>query len=101
MNIYLYIFYILPLGLCLFGYTLRTIYNVQEDIKKKEKFVKLYPLDDFHPTELRMDILNRLLISIIPGLNFGCLLIDIFPEVFRTSYDKIINWLEQPIISSD
>lgn len=101
MNLNFYWFYFVPLCICLFGYTLRTYFNVQFDKQKKEEFVKLNLEDKYYPKELRIDIFNRILVSFIPVINIIAMVTDIFPELFHSTYEKIETWLEQPIISRD
>lgn len=96
MDLNFYWFYFVPLCICLFGFTLRTIFNVQRDKQKKLEFKKQYL-----PKELRIDIFNRILVSIIPIVNILAMVTDIFPEFFHSTYKKIETWLEQPIISRD
>ena len=101
MNLNFYLFYWVPLCICIFGFTLRTIFNIQQDKQKKEEYNKLNLNDKFYPKELRIDIFNRILVSIIPVVNILAMITDIFPELFYSTYHKIETWLEQPIISRD
>mgnify|MGYP001565600743 CR=1 FL=1 len=86
------IFYLAPCLTCLIAYTHKTIKNYKKDLlKRSDKF--------YTPTDRVVDIVSRLLISLIPFLNIVAALFDAGPHIISWIYLKLEFILSQPLVS--
>ena len=84
--------YWLPLGLCAYGYTVRTWKNYQADVKARSD--KGY----YRPTDKLGDLIGRGVISIIPVGNVMAACFDVAPEVFGDWFRLLGEIFDQPIV---
>jgi uncharacterized membrane protein len=93
IEIFIYVFYVVPAVLCLIGYFFRTIKKVKED-----QLRQLEHGDWYLPEETIGTVLGRIIISLIPGLNIVALLVDLFQETFEKIIPAIKRFVSIPLV---
>jgi len=103
--------YWLPLAVCAVGYTARTWRNVQKDLKEREMYNKLEALRKdprcpanclytcaYAPTCTIGTLIGYGFASIIPMVNWICVIGDIAPDYLSGFFKTIGGILNQPLV---
>ena len=85
--------YWVPLSICVYGYTARTLVNYLLDVKVREEDTEHYS-----PTDTVGSLIGRGLVSILPIANLWAASFDVAPEVFRTAWKWIEDAFDIPLV---
>lgn len=84
--------YYLPLGLCLYGYSIRTWKNYQKDTEARDS-------DKYYlPTDTIGSLIGRAIVTIIPVGNLLAATFDIGPKIFANFFEWIGRVFDQPLV---
>lgn len=84
--------YWVPLGLCAYGYTVRTWVNYRRDITLRDTEKHYIPRDTVGT------LLGRTWVSITPVVNIWAAAFDVAPPLFGSLFDWFGRLFDQPLV---
>jgi hypothetical protein len=92
--------YWVPLLLCIFGYTIRVIVDVQKDVDARTKAEEAGPGKNqcYVPSVRIGTILGYALVSIVPVANLWAALFDVGPKIFGRFFSMLGQIFDQPLV---
>lgn len=85
--------YWVPLSLCVYGYTVRTWFNYQKDVKARDNE------KHYSPTDTIGTLIGRGLASIIPVANLWAASFDVAPKLFTSFFTWIGKVFDVPLVA--
>ncbi len=86
------ILYWVPLSLCAFGYTVRTIRNYRTDLIQRRS------VNYYTPTDTIGDLIGRGFASTMPLVNLWCAMVDVGPDIFGNFFKWMGRVFSQPLV---
>lgn len=88
--------YWLPLVLCVYGYTVRTWADYQDEVDKREDCEKNGGF--YYPTLTIGTIIGRAVAAVIPVANLFAAIFDVAPKVFGDFFSWVGRVFDQPLV---
>ena len=91
------VLYWAPLGLCVYGYTIRTWVNYRKD--KANRDAVIHGDERFYaPTDTIGTLVGRALVAVLPIANLWASTFDVAPELFGRFFRWIGRVLDTPLV---
>ena len=89
-------FYILPVGLCIFGYTARTVETIRGDRYNRDFYEKAG--HTYIPQIKVGTVVGYIIVSLLPGGNLIALVFDVAPRLLGEILNTLENLLNIPTV---
>lgn len=89
--------YWLPLAMCAYGYTIRSILKVRRDLEWRRD-AEAEGKKFYYPTITVGSLIGYVLISIVPIANLFSAIFDVSPKVFRSFFNFCGRVLDMPLV---
>jgi hypothetical protein len=88
--------YWLPASLCAYGYTARTWFNYQKDVKQRDEMAKAEKT--YWPTDTIGTLIGRGFATALPVVNIWAASFDVAPQMFSALFAWFGRVFDQPIV---
>ena len=89
--------YWLPMALCAFGYTMRTVYKTKHDLNERAEAPKRQ-YGTYIPSVTIGTLVGYVLLTVTPIANLFAAIFDVAPIVFRVFFEWCARVLDVPLV---